>query len=251
MGSGWERRHDEEIDVKGRMLTVCVVLAMAVAACTNPGVVGGDDMNQESESVTNDATTADEEDRRPIQVPVQQRSPVKEASAEEPAPDPEEKQPLGPGIHRRWRPILPKRPQQPPPSPAATGSRTVDPRCCLSPIRPRRIWPDGSGSIPRDCAHQHQFRHLARRKPRCPQPGIAYTQVLVSGSLVVLQVNGVIYESTPAAATICSLRDPHAASSPGPATREGSDSAFDTVEGARGALLHVPDVSPVSRLRLR
>ena len=45
--------------MKGRLLTVCVVLAMAVAACADPGVVGGDDVNQESESVTNDALSND------------------------------------------------------------------------------------------------------------------------------------------------------------------------------------------------
>jgi len=156
-------------------------------------------LNQESESVTNDAVSNDsaasDEAKDPGAVSDQALT-SEGAAAGQPAPDPEEEAapPAGDSSSLETNPAK-ETPATPPTSPPATGSGTVDPALlpfvdqakadlagrlgvdadAIAVISAEMVtWPDGSLG--------------------CPQPGMGYAQVLVSGSLVVLQVNGVSYE---------------------------------------------------------
>lgn len=188
--------------MKGRLLSVFVVLAMAVAACA--GVVGGDDVNRESESVTNDAVsndsaTSDEKTGEgsatdPGAVSDEART-SEGAATEEPAQDAEDQTTPTTGDSS---PLVTNPPKDTPTtattSPTAKGSGTVDPS--LAPfVDQAKADLAGRLGVGADAIAviSAELVEWSDASLGCPQPGMVYAQVPTDGSLIVLSHGGAEY----------------------------------------------------------
>ena len=186
--------------MKGRMLTVFVVLAMATAACADPGVVGGDDVNQESESVSNDALSndsaaSDEGSATDPGALSGEALTSEEAAGQETAPDSEDQTTPSTGDSS---PLVTNPPKETPTtattSPTATGRGTVDPS--LAPFVDQAKG-DLAGRLGVDASAialiSAELVEWSDASLGCPQPGMVYAQVPTDGSLIILSHGGAEY----------------------------------------------------------
>ena len=190
--------------MKGRLLITLVVLAMAATACAEPGLVGGDDETaQESESVTEETTSDD-------------TSTSEGGAGEELAAEPESTSVDSPSSEKATdeEPVTDSSDAD---APRGEASDSVDPD--LTPAEEQPVPADSPELLPEPVAGLQPIIDLAKADLAkrlsleaeaisvaraefvvwpdgglgCPQPGMAYVQVLVDGTYIELIAGGVMY----------------------------------------------------------
>lgn len=164
--------------MNGRLLITLVVLALAAAACAEPGVVSGDDANQESESVTEDPESDD-------------TSATEETTSQEPADQ------TTPTTSNK-SPLVTNPPKEPPATTTTTNpsetSPGVDPGL-LPLVDQAKADLAERLSIGADLISLREARGVTWPDTSlgCPQPGMAYNQVLTPGLMIRLSAAGQMY----------------------------------------------------------
>jgi hypothetical protein len=180
--------------MKGRQVAICVLLAMAAAACAGPDVVGGNDVIQESESVTNDGGSDDTSttDQGSATDP---DAVFDDTAANEGAIDPGEETTSTIGEESSLVTNLPKdTPSTATTSPTVSGGGTVD-----SGLMPMvdQAKADLAGRLGIDAGEialiSAELVEWSDASLGCPQPGMVYAQVPTDGSLIVLSHGGAEY----------------------------------------------------------
>lgn len=187
--------------MKGRLFAACVVLAMVAAACAEPGVVGGSDAVQESESVASDTGSYD-------------GSVSDVAANEESVTDPDARSgdsPTGEGATSEKRAVD----QDNETASTRVTSTTVEKTSSTTsaPVTP----PDDTvpASVVNSAFVGVAIADLVERlgidaaeievisvdevtwrdgSIGCPQPGMSYTQALVNGTRIRLLAKGMVFE---------------------------------------------------------
>jgi hypothetical protein len=186
------------------MITVFVVLAMAVAACADPGVVGDNDATPENESVTDEAASGDTAE---TEGPVAGAATNDPGTASDETQTSEETSEVEPAADQEGPTTLTTEGKSPlatnPPKEAentsttsanVSGGGTVDPS--LAPFIDQakmdladRLAVD-AGAITVMSAELVEWSDASLG---CPEPDMVYAQIPTDGSLIVLLSGGIEY----------------------------------------------------------
>jgi len=190
--------------MKGRLLITVVVLAVAAAACAEPGVVGGDDANQESESVADEAGsnktstsggTVDGESATDPTAVSDESVTNEETTNEKPATDPGDQTT---STTSEESPLVTNPPKETP-STTTTTSPTEDNPGIDPGLLPLvdQAKADLAGRLGVDTGAiaviSGELVEWSDASLGCPQPGMVYAQVPTDGSLIILSHGGAEY----------------------------------------------------------